>query len=215
MNRTTHELQLDPLKKRILHAVLNAGGVEYTETLYDLVESVRPTVDDDGVEIDGMDVYETSREEIGALECAGLLGQSDDTMACMGKSILTGAGREAVENDLDAVTYTVPEFWWAEDERLSDEVRAFRFDEEPPSEATVEAFRAFVDAALVKNPEHHKPYLVFDFMYEDDVTVGPLAQLRDAFGDESPEYKILWDDACARAREWAAPLYEIVGGDGE
>lgn len=86
--------QLSPIQRGILLMVLEEGGRIDTESLYDYVEERRPTVDEDGVEIDGHDLYDTSREEIGALEGAGLLGQDDDGMAAMGYSSLTETGRE-------------------------------------------------------------------------------------------------------------------------
>lgn len=78
----------------ILAELANEGGRDATESLYDLVEAIRPTIDEDGEPIDDMDPYETSREEIGALERAGLLDQDDEGMAAGGYSSLTPAGVE-------------------------------------------------------------------------------------------------------------------------
>jgi hypothetical protein len=84
---------LTPLEKRLLQAVADAGGREATETLYDMVEAVRPTVDEDGEPLDDVEPYETSREEIGSLESAGLLAHDEDGMASFGYSSLTEKGR--------------------------------------------------------------------------------------------------------------------------
>jgi hypothetical protein len=72
------------------------GGRTATESLYDIVEGFRPTSDEDGEPIDDLDPYETSREEIGDLERAGILGQDDDGMASGGYSSLTKAGAKLV-----------------------------------------------------------------------------------------------------------------------
>ena len=85
---------LTRLQIRILLLVREDDGRTATESLYDLVEEVRPTSDEDGEPIDGMDPYETSREEIGVLERAGILAQDDDGMAASGYSSFTDAGRK-------------------------------------------------------------------------------------------------------------------------
>lgn len=65
-----------------------------TETLYDLVEEVRPTVDENGDPLDDdVDIYETSREEIGGLENGGLLATDKKSTLAMGASVLTKRGR--------------------------------------------------------------------------------------------------------------------------
>ena len=88
--------ELTPLQMKILRTVLDAGEFEATETLYDIVEEVRPTLTEDGEALGDMDPYETSREEIGALENEGYLLHDDNTSLGMGKSLLTAKGREAV-----------------------------------------------------------------------------------------------------------------------
>jgi hypothetical protein len=88
---TTRELS--ELKMNLLRAVDEAGGRECTETLYDMVEEERPTVDEDGEPVDDMDPYETSREEIGDLEDGGYLDHDEDGMASFGYSSLTEKGR--------------------------------------------------------------------------------------------------------------------------
>ena len=93
MNRSA----LTKLQIRILLLVREDGGRIATESLYDLVEEVRPTSDEEGEPIDGMDPYETSREEIGALERAGMLAQDDDGMAAGGHSSFTDAGRKLAD----------------------------------------------------------------------------------------------------------------------
>ena len=99
---TTETLKLTPLKKRLLRMCLQR---ECTEMLYDTVEEARPTQDEDGEPINDLDPYETSREEIGDLECAGLLDHDEDGMASFGYSTTTAKGREALDKDLDEVTY--------------------------------------------------------------------------------------------------------------
>jgi len=85
---------LTRLQIRILLLVREEGGRLPTESIYDLVEEVRPTHDEDGEEMEDMDPYETSREELGALENAGLLASDANTNWAMGASVLTDAGRE-------------------------------------------------------------------------------------------------------------------------
>jgi hypothetical protein len=91
------DMQLSELKMALLRAVDGAGGRECTETLYDMVEEARPTMDEDGEEFEGMDPYETSREEIGDLESWGFLAHDEDGMAGFGYSSLTDKGRLALE----------------------------------------------------------------------------------------------------------------------
>lgn len=85
---------LDDLKLNLLRTVHEAGGRECTETLYDIVEEVRPTHDEEGEPIDDTDPYETSREEIGFLEREGYLDHDENGMAAFGYSSLTDKGRE-------------------------------------------------------------------------------------------------------------------------
>jgi len=89
--------ELSEIQILILAEVANDGGRTATESLYDLVEAIRPTTDEDGEPIDDMEPYETSREEIGALERAGLLAQDDGGMACGGYSSLTESGIEMTD----------------------------------------------------------------------------------------------------------------------
>lgn len=84
---------LTDLQMKILRAVHDAGGEESTETLYDLVEEARPTMDEDGEPLDRRDPYETSREEIGALENLSLLTNVENSSAAMGRVALTAAAR--------------------------------------------------------------------------------------------------------------------------
>jgi len=91
--KTMKRTDLTRLQIRILFLVREEGGRVPTETLYDLVEEVRPTHDEGGEELDGVDPYETSREEIGALEEGGLLSADENTTFAMGASVLTTAGR--------------------------------------------------------------------------------------------------------------------------
>jgi len=81
----------------LLKAVYDAGGREDTETLYNLVEQHRPTVDEDGEPIGDLEPYETAREEIGALERVGLLKHDEDGMASFGYSSLTEKGQAAMK----------------------------------------------------------------------------------------------------------------------
>ena len=99
--------ELTQLQMKILHTVLEAGEFEATETLYDIVEEVRPTLDDEGEELDDMDPYETSREEIGALENEGYLLHDDNTNLGMGKSLLTDKGRELAEKIVEMTIYSI------------------------------------------------------------------------------------------------------------
>lgn len=109
--------QISPIQRGILLMVLDEGGRIDTESLYDYVEERRPTTDEDGEPIDDQDPYESSREEIGALEGAGLLGQDDDGMAVMGYSSLTDAGREMAVQLVDgpeAILEQLQEILWPE-----------------------------------------------------------------------------------------------------
>jgi len=94
MNRS----DLTRLQIRILLLVREEGGRLPTESVYDLVEEVRPTHDEDGEELEGLDPYETSREELGALEAAGLLADDENTNWAMGATVFTDAGREMAEH---------------------------------------------------------------------------------------------------------------------
>lgn len=92
---------LNRIQIRILLLVREEGRTA-TESLYDLVEEARPTVDEDGEQLyDDVDIYETSREEIGALENGGLLAQDDEGMACGGYSSLTKKGAKIADKLAD------------------------------------------------------------------------------------------------------------------
>lgn len=99
---TTREPTPNPLQMTLLLAVHEAGGRECTETLYDMVEKERPTLDEDGEELEDMDPYETSREEIGDLECKGYLAHDEEGMAGFGYSSLTAKGYKALGHDIGA-----------------------------------------------------------------------------------------------------------------
>ena len=86
------------LQMKLLQAVFDAGGREHTESLYDLVEEARPTMGEDG-ELEGIDPYETSREEIGGLESHGYFDHDEDGMASFGYSSLTAKGYKALGRD--------------------------------------------------------------------------------------------------------------------
>ena len=89
---------LNRIQIQILLYVRDEDGRTATETLYDLVEEARPTVDEDGEQLDeDVDIYQTSREEIGALENAGILAQDDEGMAAGGYSSFTDAGRKLAD----------------------------------------------------------------------------------------------------------------------
>jgi hypothetical protein len=88
---------LNEIQIRILLAVRDDDGRTPTESIYDIVEEVRPTTDDDGEPIDDQDPYETSREEIGDLECGGLLDIDENTNWAGGASIFTKRGKKMAE----------------------------------------------------------------------------------------------------------------------
>lgn len=90
-----------------------------TESLYDLVEEARPTIDEDGEPIDDQDPYETSREEIGELEGAGVLDHDEEGMAGFGYSSLTDEGLQLAEKleergvaDAEVVLRELAEILW-------------------------------------------------------------------------------------------------------
>jgi len=98
---------LTQLQMKLLLTVLDAGGEEFTESLYDLVEEARPTMDDDGEPLNDLEPFETSREEIGGLESTGYLDHRGDVMASFGKSVLTVKGRELAERITVTETYSI------------------------------------------------------------------------------------------------------------
>ncbi len=74
---------LTDLQIQILKLVHDDDGRTPTEGIYDLVEEARPSPDPEGAP------YETSREELGALESGGLLDHDEKTNWVMGASIFT------------------------------------------------------------------------------------------------------------------------------
>lgn len=92
---------LNEIQIAILKLVREDGGRTATEGVYDLVEEARPTVDEDGEPLDeDVDPYQTSREELGALERAGLLAADWDTGWVMGATLFTDAGRKMADEVL-------------------------------------------------------------------------------------------------------------------
>lgn len=79
---------LTDLQIQILKLVHDDDGRTPTEGIYDLVEEARPSPDPEGAP------YETSREELGALEGAGVLDADYDTTWVMGASVFTEKGRQ-------------------------------------------------------------------------------------------------------------------------
>ena len=95
---------LNRIQIRILLYVRDDDGRTATESLYDLVEEARPTVDEDGEQLDeDVDIYQTSREEIGDLEKGGLLAQDDAGMASGGYSSFTDAGRKLADELAESI----------------------------------------------------------------------------------------------------------------
>ena len=97
---TMNPSDLTELQAQILLLVHEEGGRAPTESVYDLVESVRPT---HGAEEDEVDPYETSREELATLEAAGLLASHENTTWAMGATVLTDKGRDWVSLLADPV----------------------------------------------------------------------------------------------------------------
>lgn len=75
-------------RRMVLEMVREAGGTEYTETLYEAVSASRPGP--------GSDPHRHARRVVGDLERAGMLSWDEQTSAAMGRSVLTDEGRAAL-----------------------------------------------------------------------------------------------------------------------